>query len=50
MQEFFRYEYQGEGRDGLLLGAFRAAPVRPHFIKRAAYFGLDRALLAAMQL
>lgn len=50
MQDLFTYEYQGEGRDGLLLGAFRAAPVRPHFIKRAAYFGLDRALLAAMQL
>lgn len=50
MQDLFTYEYQGEGRDGLLLGTFRAAPVRPYFIKRAAYFGLDRALLAAMQL
>ena len=27
----------------------QAAPVRPYFIKRAAYFGLDRALMAAMQ-
>ncbi len=49
MQDLFTYEYQGEGRDGLLVGAFTPAPVRPYFIKRAAYFGLDRALLAAMQ-
>ena len=49
MQDLFTYEYQGEGRDGLLMGAFVPAPIRPYFIKRAAYFGLDRALLAAMQ-
>ena len=49
MQDLFTYEYQGEGRDGLLIGAFKPAPVRPYFIKRAAYYGLDRALLAAMQ-
>ncbi|HMR30463.1 MAG TPA: CpaF family protein [Geminicoccaceae bacterium] len=48
MQDLFVYEYQGENRDGSLLGSFKAAPVRPHFIKRAAYFGLDRALMAAM--
>ena len=49
MQDLFTYEYQGEGRDGLLLGSFKPAPVRPYFIKRAAYYGLDRALLQAMQ-
>ena len=49
MQDLFTYEYQGEGRDGLLLGDFKPAPVRPYFIKRAAYYGLDRALMAAMQ-
>jgi pilus assembly protein CpaF len=49
MQDLFTYEYQGEGRDGILIGAFKPAPVRPYFIKRAAYYGLDRALLAAMQ-
>jgi len=47
-QDLFTYEYQGEGRDGILVGAFKAHPVRPHFLKRAAYFGLDRALMAAM--
>ena len=40
MQDLFTYEYQGEGRDGLLIGMFRPAPVRPYFIKRAAYYGL----------
>jgi len=49
MQDLFTYEYQGEGRDGILIGAFKPAPVRPYFIKRAAYYGLDRTLLAAMQ-
>ncbi|MCS6879452.1 MAG: CpaF family protein [Geminicoccaceae bacterium] len=47
-QDLFTYEYQGEGRDGTLIGIFKAHPVRPHFLKRAAYFGLDRALMAAM--
>lgn len=47
-QDLFTYEYQGEGRDGLLIGTFKAHPVRPHFLKRAAYYGLDRALMAAM--
>jgi pilus assembly protein CpaF len=48
MQDLFTYEYEGQSRDGLLLGSFQAAPVRPHFVKRAAYYGLDRALMAAM--
>ena len=48
IQDLFKYEYQGESRDGTLIGDFIAAPVRPHFMKRAAYFGLDRALAAAM--
>jgi pilus assembly protein CpaF len=48
-QDLFTYEYQGESRDGTLLGEFKAAALRPYFTKRAAYFGLERALLAAMQ-
>jgi len=48
MQELFTFEYQGENRDGTLIGDFRSTNVRPHFSKRAAYFGLDRALLAAV--
>ncbi|MDW8368865.1 MAG: CpaF family protein [Geminicoccaceae bacterium] len=47
-QDLFTFEYHGESRDGSLLGVFKAHPVRPHFLKRAAYYGLDRALMAAM--
>lgn len=49
LQDLFTYEYHGEAPDGTLIGEFRAAPVRPHFTPRAAYYGLDRALLAAMK-
>ncbi|MEZ5845613.1 MAG: CpaF family protein [Geminicoccaceae bacterium] len=48
LQDLFKYEYQGESRDGTLMGDFVPSPVRPHFMKRAAYFGLERALAAAM--
>ncbi|HRY23104.1 MAG: Flp pilus assembly complex ATPase component TadA [Geminicoccaceae bacterium] len=48
MQDLFSFEYHGENRDGSLNGIFKASELRPHFIKRAAYYGLDRALLAAM--
>jgi pilus assembly protein CpaF len=47
-QDLFTFEYQGENRDGTLLGQFNSTGVRPHFSKRAAYFGLDRALQQAM--
>ena len=48
MQDLVVFEYQGENRDGSLVGSFQAASVRPYFSKRAAYFGLERALVAAM--
>jgi pilus assembly protein CpaF len=47
-QDLITFEYEGENRDGTLIGRFVPAAVRPHFAKRAAYYGLDRALLAAM--
>jgi len=50
LQDLFTFEYAGEARDGSLVGAFKPAPARPHFTKRAAYYGLDKALLAAMGL
>jgi pilus assembly protein CpaF len=48
LQDLFTFEYQGENRDGSLQGEFKAAPVRPYFTKRAAYYGLDRALMAVI--
>lgn len=47
-QDLFTFEYEGENRDGTLKGDYRSSGVRPHFIKRAAYFGLDRPLQQAM--
>ena len=47
-QDLFNYEFEGENPDGSLRGAFKNAAVRPRFLHRAAYFGLDKALLAAM--
>ena len=47
LQDLFTYDFQGENRDGTLMGEFRPASARPHFSKRAAYFGLERALAAA---
>jgi pilus assembly protein CpaF len=47
-QDLFTFEFQGENRDGTLIGQFKSSGVRPHFTKRAAYFGLERALQQAM--
>jgi len=47
-QNLFTYEFQGEGKDGLLLGNFKSSGLRPHFTPKAAYFSLDKPLLEAM--
>jgi len=47
-QELFSWQYQGEGADGKLRGTFQGSGIRPHFLPRAEYFGLDRALLEAI--
>jgi len=44
-QELFSYQFQGETGEGQLRGTFRSAGIRPFFLPRAEYFGLDRALL-----
>ena len=44
----FNFEFQGESREGTLIGQYKSSGVRPHFTKRAAYFGLERALQQAM--
>ncbi len=41
LQDLFAYEYDGENRDGTLRGQFRATGVRPQFLPRLKYFGLD---------
>ena len=44
-QELFSFHFQGESADGRLRGIFKSSGVRPHFLPRAEYFGLDRPLL-----
>ena len=47
-QELFKYQFEGEDADGKLKGQFVSSGLRPAFAEKAAYFGLDRALLEAM--
>jgi pilus assembly protein CpaF len=47
-QELFRYEFDGEGADGLLLGRFESAGLEPYFAPRAEYYGLGGLLSQAV--
>ena len=47
-QDLFTYEFKGETQDGKLTGAFKSSGLRPHFLPRAAYYGLDKVLTEAM--
>lgn len=47
-QELFLYEFTGEDAEGNLLGQFRSTGLRPYFIEKAKYYGLDRALMEAL--
>jgi pilus assembly protein CpaF len=47
-QELFTYQFQGETGEGRLRGTFQPSGIRPAFLPRAEYFGLDRALLEAI--
>ncbi|MBV8778144.1 MAG: CpaF family protein [Alphaproteobacteria bacterium] len=47
-QELFNYQFQGETGEGKLRGAFSSSGIRPAFLPRAEYYGLDRALLEAI--
>jgi pilus assembly protein CpaF len=44
-QELFAYQFQGETTDGTLRGVFKSSGIRPYFLPRAEYYGLDRPLL-----
>ena len=47
-QDLFTYEFKGENADGKLTGAFKSSGLRPFFLPRAAYYGLDKVLMEAM--
>ncbi|MGD9536189.1 MAG: CpaF family protein [Alphaproteobacteria bacterium] len=46
-QELFKFEFQGE-QNGRLMGTHVSSQLRPYFITRAEYYGLDRALMETM--
>jgi pilus assembly protein CpaF len=46
--DLFTFKFQGEGSDGKLRGAFESSGIRPAFLPRAEYYGLDKTLLAAI--
>ncbi len=41
LQDLFRFDYDGENRDGTLRGQFVPTGARPSFLPRLKYFGLD---------
>jgi pilus assembly protein CpaF len=47
-QDLFLYQFKGEDDSGRLQGEFVTTGIRPHFLPRAAYYGLDRALLEVL--
>jgi pilus assembly protein CpaF len=47
-QDLFTYEFKGETPDGMLAGAFKSSGLRPYFLPRAAYYGLDKVLMEAI--
>lgn len=47
-QDLFRFEFNGEDEAGRMKGTFKSTGVRPNFLEKAEYFGLERALMDAM--
>jgi len=47
-QDLFTFHYKGEDENGRLFGEFNSSGLRPNFSTKAEYFGLDRALMEAM--
>ncbi len=48
-QDLFRFEYEGEASDGKLKGKFVCSGIRPRFLDRAEYYGLEKMLLEAVR-
>jgi pilus assembly protein CpaF len=48
MQDLYSCEVTGEMPDGKLAVEFKNHGLRPHFLPKAAYFGLDRQLMETL--
>jgi pilus assembly protein CpaF len=44
-QELFTYEFEREGENGELIGSFKSHGIRPHFLPKAGFFGLEKELM-----
>ncbi|WP_317135261.1 CpaF family protein [Nguyenibacter vanlangensis] len=49
LNDVFRFEIQGEGHDGRLIGRYKVSRVPPACQQRLAYFGLEREWFAALE-
>jgi pilus assembly protein CpaF len=47
-QDLFVYQFEGEDQNGVLQGTFQSTGIRPAFLPKAEYYGLERALLEAL--
>jgi pilus assembly protein CpaF len=48
-QDLFSFRFKAEDDDGRIVGEFVSTGLRPHFLPRAYYYGLDKALMEAIQ-
>ena len=48
LQDLFLFQFAGADENGKLIGKFQSTGLRPHFMDKAEYFGLDKTLLACM--
>lgn len=48
MQDLYLYKYKGEDAGGKLVGSYDSTGLRPKFMEKASYFGLDKALMEVM--
>jgi pilus assembly protein CpaF len=48
-QTLFTFEFEGEDTSGNIQGRFKPSGLRPHFTPKAAYYGLERPLLEALE-
>ncbi len=44
-QELFTYEFEKEGENGELIGTFKSHGIRPHFLPKAGFYGLEKELM-----
>jgi pilus assembly protein CpaF len=49
LSELFAYRYTGQSANGGLMGTFVSRPVRPRFMHRLEYYGLDGAFMKALE-